>query len=337
MAGDKRPKRPTLKELAKEAGVSVASASYALNGNGSVGAQTRQHILEVAKRIGYRQNSAARTLKSGRSGAVGLVLPDLTNPFFPSFAQAVIQTARDQGYSVFLVDTEGSESVERDSLQMLADRGVDGVIWFPIRDEDTSAGALADVPTVVVDRYLEGFDSVLADYAGGGRLAAEHLLAAGHRRIGVITGPEDIQSMRERCDAAVQAIEKQGVLAFKAVNAFSIDLEPSVVEAIDTGGATAVFAGADVIAIGVIRHLAAKARPAPQSLSIIGFDDIPWSELNSPALTTVEMPLHAMAIEAVQTLVQRIEQGDGAPRTVVLNTNLVVRDSVRQAKTLAGQ
>ena len=212
---------------------------------------------------------------------------------------------------------------------MLADRGVDGVIWFPIRDEDTSQGALADVPTVVVDRYLPGFDCVLANYAAGGRMAAEHLLAAGHRRIGVISGPQDIRSMRERCDAAVNAIEKGGALAFQVMNAFSIDLEPSVVAALETGGATAVFAGADVIAIGVIRHLAARGTPAPASVSVMGFDDIPWSELNTPPLSTIEMPLHAMAIEAVQTLVQRIEQGEGAQKTVVLDVSLVARESVQ--------
>jgi len=327
---DKRPKRPTLKELAEAAGVSVASASYALNGNGSVGAQTREHILEVAKRIGYRQNLAARAMKRGRSGTLGLVLPDLTNPFFPSFAQAVVQTARAHGYGVFLIDTEGSEDVEGASLQTLADRGVEGVIWFPVRDTDTSDGALADVPTVVVDRHLTGFDCVFADYAAGGRRAAEYLIGAGHHRIGVISGPEDILSMRQRCQAAIDQIERHGALAFKAVNAFSVDLEPSVIAAIDGSDATAIFAGADVIAIGVIRHLAARGRPVPEALSVVGFDDIPWSELSTPPLTTVEMPLHAMAIEAVEMLVQRIDQGADVRRSVVLHAGLVVRGSVKQ-------
>jgi LacI family transcriptional regulator len=331
MASDKRPKRPTLKELAKEAGVSVASASYALNGNGSVGVQMREHILEVARRIGYRQNATARAMKMGRSKALGLVLPDLTNPFFPSFAQAVVQTARDHQYGVFLIDTEGSEDLESDALTMLADRGVDGIIWFPVRDVDTSRGVLADVPTVVVDRSIPGFDTVLADYAHGGRLAAACLIEAGHRRIGVISGPDDISCMRERCDAAVDYIERHGEVAFRVVNAFSIDLEPTVVEALDTGDATAVFAGADVIALGVLRHLANRGRSAPQDLSVIGFDDISWSELSSPPLTTIDMPLYAMAVEAVQAVLRRIENGEGGEgprRSAVLGTSLVSRASV---------
>ncbi len=327
MARDARPKRPTLKELAKAAGVSVASASYALNGNGSVGAATREHILKVAGEIGYRQNATARAMKMGRTSMIGLVLPDLTNPFFPSFAQAVVQTARDAGYGVFLIDTEGSEAVESVSLRTLADRGVDGVIWFPVRDVDTSQGVLSDVPTVVVDRAIPGFDTILADYANGGKLAAEHLIAMGHRRIGVISGPTDILAMRERCAGARAVIKAHATLAFEVDNAFSIDLEPAVVQALDSGGATAVFAGADVIAIGVLRHMAAQGKSVPADLSLVGFDDISWSELCSPPLTTIDMPLHAMAVEAVEALVRRMT-GEGLQRSVVFNTSLIVRGSV---------
>lgn len=328
MEQKKATKRPTLKELASEAGVSVASASYALNGTGSVGEKTREHILEVARRIGYRQNAAARAMKIGRSGTMGLVVPDLTNPFFPSLAQSVIQTARGHGYGVFVTDTEGDEALEGAALAMLADRGVDGVIWFPVRDRDTSGGVLEGIPTVVVDRNLPGFDGVVADCAEGGRQAARHLLDNGHRRIGIISGPDDILSMRQRCEAARAAIEAEGELAFFTHNAFSIDLEPAVAQALDDAGATAVFAGADVIAVGVLRHLAATGRRAPEHLSVIGFDDIPWSELTTPPLTTVDLPLQSMANEAVEALVRKIERGTSARRIVTVGTEVVVRATV---------
>jgi len=327
--GDYRPtKRPTLKELANAAGVSVASASYAINGNGSVGERTRAHVIDVAARIGYRQNTLARAMKTGRSGTLGMVVPDLTNPFFPSLVQSVIQAARDQGYGVFMTDTEGDESIEQAALRMLADRAVDGIIWFPVRDVDTSAGLLKSIPTVVLDRALQGFDTVVADYADGGRRAAEHLLAAGHTKIGIISGPRDILSMRERCDAAKAYIQAHGTLAFEVVNAFSIDLEPQVADALMRAGASAVFAGADIIALGVLRHLAAHGKHAPQDLSVVGFDDIAWSALGSPPLTTIDMPLQAMAVEAVNLVVSRIKQPDRAHRNVVFNTSLVERRSV---------
>jgi LacI family transcriptional regulator len=321
-------KRPTLKEVAMAAGVSVASASYALNGTGSVGEATRAHILEVAQRIGYRQNAAARAMKTGRSATIGLVLPDLSNPFFPSLAQTVIQTARDMGYSLFLIDTEGSEVLEQAAMTTLAERGVDGIIWFPVRDIGATTLPVEDMPLVVIDRTVAGVDVVLADYAEGGRLAAEHLIAMGHRRIGIVSGPEDISSMRQRCDGAAAWIAGHGELAFKVVNAFSIDLEPAVAQAIETSGATAVFAAADLIALGVIRHARARGLDVPRDLSVVGFDDIPWAELSTPPLTTIDMPLHAMAVEAVETLIRRIDQGGFARRNVVFNTSLVERGTV---------
>lgn len=324
-------RRVTLKDVAKAAGVSVASASYALNGTGSVGDQTREYILDVAGRLGYRPNQAAKAMKTGRTGAIGLVVPDLTNPFFPSLAQVIIQTARQHGYSVFLTDTEGSPDQERQSISLLADRGVDGLIWFPIADTDT-VGAIAEgVPIVVLDRNLTEYDVVQADYAAGGELAAAHLVAAGHRNIGVIAGPAAASSARQRADAAVDYIKRHAALAWCVNNAFSLDIEPAVVEALESGGATAVFAGADLIAIGAIRHLQSKGVRVPQDVSVVGFDDIPWAQLNTPALTTIEMPVEEMAVEAVEALLRRMAHLNEPRRRIVFNVSLVERETVRPA------
>jgi LacI family transcriptional regulator len=134
-------RRATLKEVARAAGVSLASASYAVNGTGSLGDATRNHILAVAQRLGYRQNQTARAMRTGKTGAIGLVLPDLTNPFFPTLAQSVIQTARQRAYSVFVTDTEGSPELETESIRLLVEHGVDGIVWFPIGDKNP-AGTL---------------------------------------------------------------------------------------------------------------------------------------------------------------------------------------------------
>src|SRR6187431_1207756 len=127
-------KRATLKEVAKVANVSLASASYAVNGTGSLGEATREHILQVAQKLGYRQNMSARAVRTGKTGTIGLVLPDLTNPFFPVLAQSVIQTARQHSHSVFVTDTEGSPALEVESVRLLVEHGVDGIVWFPIGD-----------------------------------------------------------------------------------------------------------------------------------------------------------------------------------------------------------
>lgn len=321
-------RRPTLKEVARAAGVSVASASYAINGTGSVGEQTREHILAVAAQLGYRPNLSAKAMKTGRTGTLGLVVPDLTNPFFPSLAQVIIQTARQRGYSVLLTDTEGSPDAERQSLHLLAERGVDGVIWFPVTDDSAVGEALGGVPTVVLDRSMSGFDVIHADYAHGGELAARRLIAAGHRRIGVISGPTAASSARQRAQAAVDVIEREAELTWRVSNAFSLDLDPEVVAAIDRRQATAIVVGADLIAIGAIRHLQASGLRVPDDVSIIGFDDIPWAPLANPPLSTIEMPSEEMASEAVEMLLRRIAHPEEPRRRVVFDVGLVDRASV---------
>jgi LacI family transcriptional regulator len=322
------PKRVTLKELAKAAGVSVASASYAINGTGSVGDSTREHILKIAAELDYRPNQLAKAMKTGRTGAIGLVVPDLTNPFFPNLAQTVIQTARRNGFSVFITNTEGSPDQERRAVSLLVERGVDGLVWFPIVDTDTLGPLVEGTPTVVLDRNLAGYDLIQADYALGGELAAEHLIRAGHRKIGVISGPLAAWSARQRAEAAIGHIRVHADLAWSVESAFSLDLETAVTALLDQGAATAVVAGADLIAIGAIRHLQSKGVNVPGDVSIIGFDDIPWAQLNSPALTTIEMPVEEMAAEAVETLLRRIASPKDPRRRIVFNVALIERATV---------
>ncbi len=328
-----KPRRVTLKDVAREANVSLGSASYAINGNGSVDERTRAHILKVAQRLGYRQNLAAQAMRTGRTRALGLVLPDFSNPFFTALAQFVMRSARAQGYSVFVTDTEGSEALELEALNVLSERGVEGVVWFPIRDANT-AGALADdMPIVVMDRTLPGLEAIQADYRGGGRQAAEHLLALGHRRIGLVSGPAEVASVRERMRGARDAIEDGGgEVVFTVGNAFAFDLDPDVVDAVTGRRATAVVCGADLIALGVMRSAIAAGVRVPEELSVVGFDDIPWAQLSTPPLTTVEMPIEDMAAEAVDTLLRRIDGRAQSRRQVVFTTALIVRGSTGAPK-----
>jgi LacI family transcriptional regulator len=320
-------RRPTLKDLAREAGVSLASASYAVNGNGSVGEQTRVHILEVAQRIGYRQNIAARAMKTGRTGVLALLVPDLTNPFFPVLAQAVFRAARAVGYTTFLIDTEGNEALEQTALAKAVDLAVDGIAWFPIRDKDTSNGVLARTPVVVLDRTVPGYAAVGIDYHDAGRIAARHLLDAGHRRIGIISGPTDIASMRDRCDSAEALIRAEGILAFRVEHAFSTDIEPQAQAAISGGQATAVFAAADVIAIGALRYAQASGLRVPEDISILGFDDIPLAEQSQPPLSTIELPVEEIARHAIAELIGQINEPQSARSLKLVRTQLILRFS----------
>jgi LacI family transcriptional regulator len=323
----KPPKRITLKHVAKAAGVSLASASYAMNGSGSVGEETRARVLEVATSLGYRQNMAAKAMRAGRTGAIGLVIPDITNPLFPSLIQSVMHRAQEAHYSVIVVDTEGVEAKESNAIKLLVERGVDGLVWFPIRDHSEAARLLDTVPTVVIDRTLANFELVQADYAGGGRQAAEYLVSLGHKNIGVISGPGDVVSMTERCQAATDYISAHAHLAFCAENAFSTDLEPEVVKQVTSGKASALFVGADLIAIGILKLAEAEGIRVPQDLSIVSFDDIPWARLSTPPLTTIEMPLEDMASEAVDILTRRIDGHPELRRKIVFETSLIERQT----------
>jgi len=322
-------KRATLKDVAKAAGVSLAAASYAVNKTGSLGEETRAHILSVAKELGYRQNLSARATRTGKTGAIGFVVPDMTNPFFPSLAQSIVQRARQNGCSVLLADTEGDQQQEEEAIRQLIDRGVDGIVWFPVND--ASVPPAGDTPLIVLDRTVAGCECVQADYAEGGRIAAEHLLSLGHRRIGVITGPLDVRSMRDRCAGAEKAISERGELAFSASNAFSTELERAVTEAIAGRTASAVFVASDLIAVGVMKYARQIGLAIPEELSIVGFDDIPWAEYCTPPLTTVEMPVDEMAAEAVDALLRKIDGEGESARRVVFNVALSIRESTQEA------
>jgi LacI family transcriptional regulator len=327
MADEYSRKRVTLKDVAAKADVSLASASYAINGTGSLGEAVRTHILAVAEELGYRQNMSARAMRTGKTGAIGLVVPDFTNPFFTSLARTVMRSARTAGYCVFVTDTEESEDLERDAFRRMLDRGIDGVVWFPIRDVNTVKAQTDVVPTVLIDRSIAGLESIQADYESGGRLAAEHLISLGHKNIGIVAGPMDIVSQKQRVEGARAAIAQQAYLRFCVHNAFSMDLEPAVANAITGGGATAIFAGTDLIALGVIKHLQARGVRVPEDVSVIGFGDSPWAPLSSPPLTTIEMPIEDMATEAVEVLLARIDQRKMRPRKMIFDTRLMQRGS----------
>ena len=317
-------KRVTLKDVARAADVSLASASYALNGTGSLGEAVRAHILKVADDLGYRRNLSARAMRTGKTGAIGVVVPDFSSPFFTALVQFVMKRARQAGYCVFVSDTENSETLEQEAFRRMIDRGVDGVVWFPIRDVNTVEAESRRVPTLLIDRSIPGLASIRADYEGGGRRAAEHLLAQGHKCIGIVSGPMDVASMRARIEGAAAALGDR--LVFNVASSFSMELEPSVQAAVVSRQATAIFAGTDLIAMGIIRAAQAAGLRVPDDLAVIGFGDMPWAQMANPPLSTIEMPLEDMAAEAVDALLQRIE-GMNAPRDAVFETTLIVRGS----------
>ena len=322
-------RRVTVHDVAKAAGVSIATVSYALNDSGSISEEMRRKVRKAARKLGYRQNRAARAMKIGRSDIIGLVIPNIENPFFATLAQSVLIESQRRNYQVFLVDTEGSHETEARAMQGLVQQGVDGMIVFPIDDSGLAEAGGADVPVVVLDRDSPDRDLVQAEYAAGGRLLAEHLTALGHRRFGLLEGPQVVTSARERSDGFIDALDKRSTVAWRLEHPFTLALTDAARQQLVEPGVSAVVCGNDLIAMGAIHYLQEHGIAIPETISVVGFDDIQFAKIITPALTTVRLPIAQMGAEAVALLTRRLESPDErtSRSRVVLNVSLVPRAS----------
>jgi LacI family transcriptional regulator len=317
----------TLKEVAREAGVSLATASYALNGKSEVGEGTRAHVLEVAHRLGYQANLSARAMKTGRTGAIGLIIPNITNPLFARLAQSVTSAAEDHGAAVLLVDSEGSKEAEFEAIERLGQHGADGLIWFPVNDEGRMRAGAFDKPIVVLDRNLPGFDQVHAEYAEGGRLAGEHLVALGHRRIGLLNGPGDVLNSRQRAEGVRAAVVHSAEIIWSLEHPYVPELGAQALDLLARKEVTAIACGNDLIALGAMAALRDLGLAPGKDVSVIGFDDIELCRLVWPRLSSVRLPIAEMGAAAVERLMSRIKKPDMAHQKVLLGVSLSARES----------
>ncbi len=330
MAGlHRRKSRVTLHDVAHDAGVSIATVSYVLNKRGSVSEEVRKKVRRSAKNLGYQQNRAARAMKMGRSSIIGLVIPNIENPFFATLAQSVLLESQRRNYQVFLVDTEGSHESEEKAMQGLVAQGVDGIIVFPIDDSALKSAKSDQLPVVVLDRDTPNLDLVQAEYYAGGRKLAEHLQALGHKRFGMLEGPQVVTSARDRSRGFLDGLSKTSKIVWQQEHPFSMELSKSAEALLKKNNVSAIFCGNDLIALAAIAYLKNNDIRVPQDVSVTGFDDIQFARMMSPTLTTVHMPVAKMGVEAVNVLIRRLEETE-AERTrsrIVLDVELIVRES----------
>lgn len=319
-------KKVTYKDIAREAGVSIAAVSFVLNRSGSVGPEVSERILKAVKSLGYRRNQLAQAMRTGRSKTFGLVLPDLCNPFFPELAQAIGDSARRAEYSILLAES-GNGNHEREALERLASHGVDGICWCPSSRQDLPAELNLGVPVVVIDRPLPHYDVVMSNYRMGGALLAQDIRSAGLHAVGLVVGPHDMPGTDQRRDALVDALDADCTIVWEVENDYDTDLRPDVVKALALRAVDAVVCANDMIAIGVVRQLAQLGAHVPQDVAVFGFDDIPWSAIVEPALTTIRQPLREIGEAAVRLLLHRIGAPDGAPCCEELDVSLIRRAS----------
>src|ERR1700757_1491241 len=241
----------TVKDIAATAGVSVATVSNVFNDKPNVGRATRQKVLRVAKQLDYRPNRAAQAMRTGRTRAIGLVLPDLTNPFFPELAQAVENTARSRGLLVCLIDSQSRPEGEADGFALLMQHAVDGIIWCPLGPRRPAQLKSLARPVVLIDRPRPGYAVVHSNYRMGGRLLAQYALRMGHTRVGLLSGPQNIESARQRRDGVVSASPDKIEVAWEVNVGFDGVLSTEATDALlkHRKKATLVVAGNDLIAI----------------------------------------------------------------------------------------
>ncbi|MFI7125450.1 LacI family DNA-binding transcriptional regulator [Nonomuraea sp. NPDC050153] len=317
----------TIKDVARVCGVHVSTVSRTFSAPHLVNPATRSRVLAAADDLGYRPNRAARALTTGRTFNMGLIVADIANPFFPPLIKAAQAQARGRDYHVFVADTDEDPRVEEELIRTFT-KQVDGVLLCSPRLSNKMIERLAeDVPFVVVNRRIKGMPAVLMNVAQGAKLALEHLVGLGHRRIALVSGPIGSWTSNEMQGAAAEAPGLD--LVFFGPNQPTESGGLAVAADVAACGATAVLAYNDLVALGLIEGLSEMGIGVPDQISVIGFDDILPGRLNRPKLTTVAMPAVAAGRMAVDLLLQ--SGGEGA--TVTLDTALIVRESTGRAQS----
>lgn len=327
--------RSTIHDVARLAGVSSSTVSRAMTG-GIVSPATRQAVLSAADRLGYRPNRQAQGLVTGRTGTLGLVVPDLGNPFFADVAKGVSVRARGLDIQVFIADTDEDALAELEAVRSLAG-GVDGLlVCSPRTPDDELRAMLGAQPTVTIHRQVPGLPSVTADIVGGTRQAMAHLRALGHRRVAYVHGPPASWADAQRTLGLAHDAADVEVSPFGPV-APTFEGGVAVADVALASGATAVVAYNDLVALGLLHRLAVRGVRVPDDCSVVGYDDVSVAAMVSPPLTTVQVPRGRAGIASVDLMLRTLATvADAEPERVVMATSLVVRGSTGVVRATEG-
>jgi LacI family transcriptional regulator len=329
----------TLRDVARAAGVHPGTVSRALNPatEALVNEDTVRRVRAAAARLGYRPNPMARGLKTNRSYTVGVLVPDIQNPLFPPIIRGIDDRLAAAGYTPLIANTENDPERERHDFEALRARQVDGFITATARldHELLDAVAASGTPLVLVNRRVEdgGLPSAVADDREGARQAVAHLVELGHRRIAHLAGPQEISTGRGRLEGFETAMAQAGLEVDPALVRFARAFtEPEGARVCDEllGGAagfTAVVAGNDLLALGCYDVLERRGLECPRDLSVVGFNDMPFADRFHPPLTTVHIPHYELGAAAADLLLERLADPAAPPRTLEVDTRLVVRGS----------
>lgn len=326
-------------EVAREAGVSVATVSRVLNRSGYVKQETYQRVMEAIRKLNYVPNGVARSMVKGSTRTIGLILPDVTNPYFPMLARGVEDAAAAQGYLVILCNTDNNPQTEAMYLKMLREKCVDGMVYVSASEHTDHVKEFAEaVPVVWVDRTAVGIegDVVAGDDLLGGYIATRHLLQQGHTRIAFIAGPAGLMTSEERERGYRLALKETGIIPEEDLIArgnFQFESgRRAMTEILNRTTPTALFASNDLMALGAMEVITEAGLRIPQDIAVVGYDNIVFARLAKPPLTTVEQPSYMIGLTACEMLMERMAQKELPVQKKLFKPNLIVRASSQEKR-----
>lgn len=329
--------KATIKDVAKEAGVSVMTVSRVINRREYIAPVTKEKVLRVVKKLNYMPNKVARSLVVKKTNFIGLLVPDIANPFFGDLVKGAEGIARKRGYGLILGDTEGKVENEKEYIEALHGSICDGIILVAPRIDDSLILELNEIiPIVLVDRSIDS-DRILQvwiDNVDGAFQAVEHLIKLGHRRIGFLTGPQDVQNSFRREEGYRRALKKHQIPFDRDLVVIGDFYLETGQKKLDTFFSikprpTAIFASNDLMALGLMQRAKERGLKIPNDLSIVGFDDIFLASMTDPPLTTVCHPTVEMGIKAIGRFLDRLDDIEDSPLNTNLANYLIIRESTQ--------
>jgi LacI family transcriptional regulator len=324
----------TLRMVAEKAGVSVNTASRAINNKPDINQETKKRIFKVAQELGYVRNNTAVALRTKKTGTVGVVIEDNRNPFYAEVLNGMEVAAREKNYHIIFANTQRDYKKEEEAINLLLAKRVDGLLIAPVQDRDDDIKNLIEVniPFVVVGRDFKNIslDAVYNDEVKGGFLATEYLIKKGHKRIALIDGFLYKSPAKGRLEGYKKALKKYGISIDDAlVSVGDIDVKDGyertrqmLEKDLDF---TAIFAYNDMMAFGAMQAIREKGLRIPEDIGLVGYDDIPFCSLMDPALTTIRLKKQELGIESVKLLFSLINGNRKKPKKIMLDVDIIVR------------
>jgi len=328
---------PTIHEVAKRAGVGSITVSRVINNSGYISTETRERVEKAIAELGYVPNTLARSLRSRRTNTVGLMITDITNPFFTTLARGVEDAANEAGYTVIFCNTDESAAKEEKYLNVLLQKQVDGLLLVPTQSRVNSIQQIQKhgTPVVVLDRRIPevDVDTVRCDSVDGAYQLSKYLVSLGHQQIAIMSGAVGVSTADDRVDGYRKALEEARILIDEHY-IFRGDFTPDsgysmTIQAINLPlRPTALIAANNFITIGAMKALQEVEMDVPDDIALVGFDDLPPAMVTFPFFTVASQPAYQMGTRAMQLLLERLEGKEmDAFQEIILPTHLIIRRS----------